>query len=164
MKKLFKVAQEMSDKYSGHTETAALRKAAETMKALYITHLHNHWESQGQPFYSDHLMYQRLYEAASADLDLIMERIIGVTGVDTVKLSPELVNEFAGLLTTFAQIADPLERALTAEKACKQALSDAYEQIKSGGDNADMMGWEDLLPQLATNRETALYLLGQRSK
>ena len=39
------------------------------LRALHWSHWTLHWKVKGDPFYGDHLMYQRLYEAVVEEIN-----------------------------------------------------------------------------------------------
>ena len=57
------------------------------LKFLSSLHQNHHWITNGDPFYGDHLLFQRLYEGAIEDIDAIAEKSIGVGSTYNVDIN-----------------------------------------------------------------------------
>ena len=74
----------------GGTPYSQLSVVLVHLKHLYVLHQNHHWTSMGDPFYGDHLLFQRLYEATVEEIDSIAEKAIGLVSNTNVDL--QLVN------------------------------------------------------------------------
>lgn len=130
-----------------------------TLRELYLILQYCHWISKGQAFYSDHLLFERLYKSAAEDADLAAEKMIGLFGSDGVdySLQTEFMTKLAVKYKDLSE--DPVSLALKAEKEFLNLSKDVHAVI----DEADQMtfGLEDMIMAIASNRETSVYLLSQ---
>ena len=135
--------------------------ALASLRLAYIAHQQSHWESRGASFYADHQMFQRMYETAQADTDALAEKIVGLFDWKAISVSAQLrsFTSCVGCVTTIDS-QDHMMRAVLAEEHALDAIDDLYDVLEQSGEST--LGLEDLLPQLASNRETNLYLLKQR--
>jgi len=60
----------------------ALLELWATLRAAHHTYWTLHWQAKGAPFYGDHLLYQRLYQARVKEIDRMAETIAAVYGSD----------------------------------------------------------------------------------
>jgi DNA-binding ferritin-like protein len=127
------------------------------LRTLYFTYQFAHWKSQGEQYYGDHLLFQRLYEDMLPEIDQVAEKAIGVSGntneiniKDDVKQVVELIDELVDE-EDFVGSCVKLEKKLIEliAKAMKEDLSD---------------GVQDMLQAISSKAEEHLYLLQQRSK
>jgi len=139
----------------------ALLHALAAMRFLYTVDQQTHWQSRGQAFYGDHLMMQRIYGMAQEDVDSLAERMAGLLGYEAIDL-PNQLDELMNCpdAATIAEERDPVAMATMAEKHALWTLENAYETCKRDGTLT--LGLDDLLMSMCSNREVALYLLGQR--
>lgn len=131
------------------------------LRALYQMYQHMHWKAEGPNYYSDHLLYQRLYEGVEDELDGVAEKIIGlhndphmidsITDSATAAQAVEMLMEDRHDPETFQKTAIRAERILL--KLIKQLMEE---------DTTD--GLEDMLQGLANKHEEHLYLLQQRNR
>ena len=126
-----------------------------------------HWKSQGGDFYSDHLLFQRIYEGSGGgpkiddQIDGLGERIIALFGndaVDGVEVSAKATRIHEGI--------KGLGMVAGALKLEKEAL-DRSAQIADAvakGPAALRIGLDNFVRELADARSTVVYLLQQRLK
>jgi DNA-binding ferritin-like protein len=119
-----------------------------------------HWRAKGSPYYGDHLLFQRLYEARLPEIDRLAETLMAVGGPaavepmrswEAVKAVIESAERIQGSDTrkSIAVVQDTLhklEQANAAVGASKYPL--AVNNVLAG---------------IADAQLTALYLLQQRS-
>lgn len=129
-----------------------------SLKAIYIIEQHSHWTTKGNDFYGDHLMFQRLYESAQADLDLAAEKFIGVFGAECLnyELQAELLNK---VLMKYKDIENPIDRCLAVEKSFIQYSKQIYDYLDS--EDKMTLGLDDAIMSIASKREESVYLLNQ---
>ena len=78
----------------GNTPYPQLSVALVHLKFLASVHQNHHWVTKGDPFYGDHLLFQRVYEATAEDIDTMAEKAIGLgstTNVDLVLVTSQLM-------------------------------------------------------------------------
>ena len=148
-----KFEQKMNKKSSAYD--FAFRSLLTYLRALYQLHQFMHWRTKGQPFYGDHLLFQRLYEKAGVELDSVAEKAIGLSNDVDVIDPQEHSAQTAELLKTF-QLTPA--GALDAEKGflalIKQVRGNLGEGLTDGLDN--------MLQEIADTHEGHVYLLQQR--
>jgi DNA-binding ferritin-like protein len=59
---------------------AEMKKYLSTLKALQAYYQHAHWISKGEPFYGDHLLFERLYGSVNEQIDSLAEKMVGLGG------------------------------------------------------------------------------------
>lgn len=137
----------------------ALRPVLASLFALYQLYYFAHWSSRGEASYGDHQLFERLYKSTQEEFDSVAERIVGHCGEDAL----------AGVFTLAAQRNEewmrgnsPLTGALAGEAATQDAILRAYRDLDTQAGLT--LGLDDLLMQLASQHETNLYLLRQRTR
>ena len=142
------------------------------LRALYQLHQSHHWTSKGSSYYSDHLLYQRLYEAILPEIDSVAERAVGMGGLELLRPIPQ-ARQTASFVELFCEGGpkahvssyslvgahfDPYQlasRSLQAELFTIGLIDDT----ESAGVSA---GTRNLLEGIADLHETHIYLLNQR--
>ena len=124
-------------------------------RALYLIETNCHWLTVGN--YADHLLFERLYQQAAEDSDLVAEKMIGIFGESSVSM--KLQSEFLSKLLEKYQGDDLLELCLKLEKDIIAYSRQFYNALEK----ADQLtlGVDDMIMSLSSNRETACYLLQQ---
>lgn len=128
------------------------------LHALSICYKTAHWLSNGENFYGDHLLFQRLYEDISDEIDSVAERMVGLMGDGATSLMEPLK-----LLTVASTIISSYPRhgadvsLFDAEKMFQATVITALK-------NASSPGLENLLQGIADKHDEHLYLLQQREK
>ncbi|MDO3410118.1 DNA starvation/stationary phase protection protein [Saccharibacillus sp. CPCC 101409] len=145
---------------NANTDTAAelhraLNKQVADWSVLY-TKLHNyHWYVKGSHFFTLHVKFEELYNAAAERLDEVAERLLTIGGAPAATLREHLeltrVSEAAGGETA-EQMVDALIRDFRAEAA---ELEHAIEIAGALGDKAT----EDLLIGLQSAVEKDAWML-----
>jgi len=133
-----------------------------TLKAIYLIHQHSHWTTKGSNFYGNHLLFQRLYEAAQESADLAAEKFLGLLGEDALdfKFQSDLLHK---ILTKFEKFSDePTEMSLAAEKEFIKLSKEAYDAFEEEG--VMTLGLDDMIMAIASKSEEAVYLLQQSLK
>jgi DNA-binding ferritin-like protein len=130
-----------------------------SLRAIYLIEQFAHWGTRGVSFYSDHLMFERLYQQAAKDADLAAEKFIGLFGEDAVdfKAQQEYLNK---LLIKYEDHAmEKLRLALTIEKDFVGFSKQVYDTFDKDGTLS--LGLDDMFCQIASNHEGSIYLLQQ---
>lgn len=135
------------------------------LRAIHWAHWGAHWKVKGDPFYADHLLFQRLYEGMGEEIDGLAEKIVGIYGPQTVS-DTDVMAESLRFLNQYGDGTEAnmytglCARALAMEQHLQKAIKDAYDGLKESGEIT--LGLDDFLMSLASAHETALYLLGQK--
>lgn len=129
----------------------ALEKIAIALRALQIYGQHAHNNCIGKSFIPDHGMFADSYEAAAADYDSVIERMIGSSGkpVDTISIAADAVklcgqcsrepgdcnvSFLQGVLKLEMAIATMIDRCVAGEKlpeGTKQLIGDIADRSMS---------------------------------
>jgi len=147
----------------GDSEWAPLAAFLAVTEALQMLEHSHHWQTKGENFYGDHLLYQRLYTDVLQEIDLIGEKLIGV--------SQEI-----GLTNYFKRV-KAMEMFLKAVTHSDQpyivVTHDAeLTYVRMGGELMDRLeqaglltrGLEQMLGNILDKHEEHIYLLDQRVK
>lgn len=130
-----------------------------TLKALALIHQHNHWTTNGEMFYGEHLLFQRLYETTLEDLDTSAEKFIGLFGEECMNydLQAELLNK---VLLRYKNLeGSPVEMSLAAVKDFLTFSKESYDCFKN--ENKMTLGLDDMIMSIASSTEESVYLLQQ---
>ena len=150
----------------GDAKYAELGVFIDLLRSLSLLHHTHHWQTQGSQFYGDHLLYQRLYELADGQIDMVGEKAVGLGSADLVLARHSLENmrryieaiEDADMMD--APALKMAKRSLLAEKSFITAGEKLMDQLKSKG--LLTRGVEQLLGTILDTHEGVLYLLKQR--
>lgn len=127
------------------------------LRSVALLHQNSHWLTNGSNFYSNHLLFDRIYKSASEDSDLAAEKMIGVFGPEALDL--DLQAKLIGkALQEFASEGQ-LEGSLKIEKKFLEFSKKFYDTLKE--EDQMTLGLDDLIMSIANNREGACYLLQQ---
>jgi DNA-binding ferritin-like protein len=134
------------------------------LRALEWSHQTAHWKVRGEPFYGDHLLFQKLYEAVGEEIDTLAEKIVGIYGPDAIHNLSVLsdTHKFVANHAASGVGGDIYQCALLMEEHLQRALKTAYDELKASGEMS--LGMDDFLMATANAHETALYLLRQRNR
>ena len=133
------------------------------LRSVAIIHQNNHWQCSGPNFYSNHLMFERLYKEASEQSDALAEKSIELFGIDVLDLKKQ-----AGLIKTLVSIyahggssdnETALSNSIEAEKDFIKLSSNVIQQLNKF--KALSPGLEDLINGLMSDSENRIYLLKQ---
>jgi DNA-binding ferritin-like protein len=136
-----------------------------TLRAIYLVHQHCHWTTKGTNFYSNHLLFERLYKKAQEDADLAAEKFIGLFGEESVDYSLQ-AQFLSKLLSKYGNYnGEHLpELGLKIEKDFLAFSKQVYDSLVSGEvDNKvkETLGLDDMIMSIASSHEEACYLLSQ---
>lgn len=130
------------------------------LRAIYLVHQNNHWQSKGPNFYSNHLLLQRIYESAAENTDAAAEKAIGLYGNDLMNLSAhtKLAYEIASKYDSKSSDLY-IKSSLEIEQDFIKFSQKFYDYLKK---NREMtLGLDDMIANIANQREEAIYLLKQ---
>lgn len=145
-----------------------MRAAPDTLLAMLLqlwASLHSahrvywtlHWRAKGQPFYGDHLLYQRLYEARVKEIDRVAETIAALYGSDHLQ-APAAVAAEARIVNATVKAANPGIRAAEYVLQSTNAVNAALGSHPYG------IAVNNVVAGIADSALEALYLLQQRSR
>ena len=127
-----------------------------------------HHVTKGKGFAGDHeLLYGKIYESLTEDLDALIERAIGYTDSE-IFACPIVISEMtAKVLKRFCSPTDRsdqeiVEIAYDSLEKLIQNLESLHEKFQRSGQLS--LGLEDLLAGFANQYETYIYMLKQRLK
>ena len=130
------------------------------LHALYAIHKSAHWQVVSEPYYGDHLMFQRLYTPLDAEIDKLAERMVYVVGPETVDADVISGGSHDMVMTWLAEETCPYHRGLVAEEQLVECAERAMDTIEASGKLS--LGWGDFLGSIASQHEEHLYLLSSR--
>jgi DNA-binding ferritin-like protein len=135
------------------------------LKFLYFVHQNHHWTCKGDPFYGDHLLFQRLYEGVQEEIDSVAEKTIGLgtsANVDLVLQTSQLMRlmQGYGMSQTIPQPNELAKRSLAAEMNFLACTSKLVESMKECG--LLTRGLDNLVAGIEDKHEGHVYLLKQR--
>lgn len=133
-----------------------------TLRAIYLIEQHCHWTSHGDPFYSNHLLFERLYQSAQKNADTAAERFVGLFGLEALNYKKQCDLMYK-VMEKYADLEDkPFEQALAIEKDFLSFAEKAFKELES--EKVMTLGIDDFFTEVSSDRETACYLLGQTLK
>lgn len=140
---------------------SALKNLFAFLRAMHWNHWTTHWQVQGVPYYGDHLMFQRIYEAMGDEIDGLAEKMVAMCGTHCVD-SHDSIDRAHNVLKRWAENPDIISRALQTEQEFQTLLAGVYELLDAEGHLT--LGLDNFLQGLADAHETNLYLIQQRMK
>jgi starvation-inducible DNA-binding protein len=154
------------DEYSQLPE-AELKKYLALMKALQNYYQHAHWISKGEPYYADHLLFERLYGSLNEQIDTLAEKMVGVGGdhfvcVKTVMAITSKILSHIPEMDRNTLGYEMVQTSLKLEKMFLSYTKKLYTKMKEDGSLT--LGFDDMLMSLYNDHEGNVYLLGQRIK
>lgn len=143
-----------------HSSEEVLCNLLAALRALQQLHQTAHWSVHGEPFYGDHLLYQRLYEEMDAEFDTLAEKIVAYFDETSVNFLDQLdkMRKFAAKWEAATDCY--VERTLVAERHLQDLIKDSYEVVSDYGEMS--LGLDDYLMALANDHETNIYLIQQK--
>lgn len=161
---LFKKAEEEETEETsrrGGSLREHLSNVLAALRAQGISYQTTHWTAMGEAFYSEHLMFQRLYESVLGEIDTLAEKLVCFEDDDGVDMV-EQTQKIHLLCKEWAKTDCPIKRGLESEIFIQKVLKDAYSDIKE----ADQMtlGLDDFLMATANSHEENMYLLKRNLK
>jgi DNA-binding ferritin-like protein len=135
------------------------------LKYLAALHQNHHWTAMGDPYYGDHLLFQRLYDGVDAEIDLVAEKSIGLgctSNVDLNLVHSQLLKLVSGQgsATMIPQSSDLAKKSLMAEMNFLAVMKHLCDSIKDCGLMTN--GLDKMLAGIEDKHEGHVYLLKQR--
>jgi DNA-binding ferritin-like protein len=128
------------------------------LRAAHWSHWTSHWQTKGNPYYGDHLLLERLYNAITEEIDTLAEKSVAFYGPECVDPVAQ-ANMMSAILANHA-VADPILRAMRIEQVLQAMFKDTFDTLEAGGQLS--LGLNDFIAAAANAHETAIYLLQQR--
>ena len=139
---------------------ANLTKILAHMRAASMHYQHAHWQTEGETFYGDHLMYGRLYDSLDPHIDTLAEKIVGYYGTDALS-TIEQTKQVAEIASEYCEDCF-IKTSLAFEEALCNAIVTEFDRQEEAG--TLKLGMNDFLAAACNDRDTAKYLLKQRLK
>ena len=151
----------------GSSKMSELAALVAYLRALATVHQTHHWQTRGGDYYGDHLMFERLYGAASDEIDGVAEKAVG-TGQHLL-MQPVIQTEHLSMVLKSLYQGAPVDPdpcsyvalSLRAEMFFMVFLQLVYARLKGNGTLS--LGVDNMLQGIADKHEESLYLLQQRS-
>jgi DNA-binding ferritin-like protein len=154
------------DEYSQLPETD-LKKYLSLMKALQNYYQHAHWISKGEPYYGDHLLFEKLYGSLGEQIDALAEKMVGLGGdhfvcIKTIMSMTAKILSHLPFMDENTLGYELAESGLKLEKMFLACTKNLYNKMKEDGSLT--LGFDDMLMSLYNEHERNVYLLKQRIK
>jgi len=135
------------------------------LRFLAMIHQTHHWIVKGDPFYSDHLLFQRLYDGVASEIDDIAEKVVGLGMTTNVDLTMQCAQVYKlvqgyGMSSTIPQQNELARRSLLAEMNFIATLNILVEMLRET--STMTYGLDNVLSGIADKHEENFYLLKQR--
>lgn len=162
----FSISNENMVSAWGGVQYAELSTIVVKLRYLAMVHQTHHWTAKGDPFYGDHLLFQRLYDSVNEEIDKVAEKAVGLGGVDNVSLPltgmllSKLCSEYESEMT-MPSANSLVKRSLAAEVDFLRCMATCVDSLRNSG----MMtrGLDNMLAGIEDSHEGNVYLLKQRS-
>jgi len=136
------------------------------LRAMQVMHQTHHHQSVGDNSYGDHLLFERLYNTVTEEIDQVAERCVGKNGNDSIMLSMQLrrqfriVKELCLCFDHFTNQRDLVESSLRVELAFLADMQALRDMMEARG--ALTVGIANRLDGIADAHEDHVYLLEER--
>lgn len=149
----------------GDTPYAHLAVYLVHLKFLSTVHQNHHWITKGEPFYGDHLLFQRIYEATQEDVDSLAEKAIGLGSAKCVDICLQTAQCYKlvrgyGMTSTVPSPTELAKRSYLAEVNFLKVAAHLAEDLDECG--LLTRGLDNLLQGIEDKHEGHIYLLKQR--
>ena len=135
------------------------------LKYLATLHENHHWTCVGDPFYGDHLLFSRLYDAVDGEIDPVAEKAVGLGCTSNV--NPQVIHSQvlkllggSGGASTIPMSSDLARKSLAAELNFMKVIDSCRSSLEEGGMLTN--GVDNMLQDMADRHEGHVYLLKQR--
>jgi DNA-binding ferritin-like protein len=158
---------DISDNEYTKLPEADLKKYLALMKALQTYYQHAHWVSKGEPYYGDHLLFERLYGTLGEEIDSLAEKMVGLGGdhfvcVKTIMAIVSKILDHVPEMNDNTLGYELAQSSLKMENLFLAYTKKLYTNMKEEGSLT--LGFDDMLMALYNSHEGNLYLLKQRVK
>lgn len=162
----YKVVEAQRSAYAGQPY-AELASILVLLRALAVIHQSNHWATSGASYYSDHLLFDRLYGDLVEEIDKVAEKAVGMGSsslVNPVTLAKQVSDAVAELCKGLPPEVSPaamIQLSLEAEMRFLLMTQALVKVMKEAGTLS--RGVDNLLAAIEDKHEEHVYLLKQRS-
>ena len=145
---------------------AELGAVVAVLRAAALVHQSHHWQTRGDTFYGDHLLYERLYNESLDMIDRVAERAVGsghrllVHPVIQSNQVGSLVKFLCGDIQTDPTPDEYAAVSFMTEVYVLSVLGLAYNAIEAS--QLLTNGTDNLLQDVSDKHESFVYLLRQR--
>jgi DNA-binding ferritin-like protein len=136
------------------------------LKFLASLHQNHHWTAKSDPFYGDHLLFERLYGAVVAEIDSVAEKAVGLGSTANVDLNLQCTQVLRLVQGSFANtgtlpmMSDLARRSYQAEMSFLRVADRLVESMRECG--MLTRGVDNLIAGIQDAHEGHIYLLKQR--
>lgn len=135
------------------------------LRFLALVHQTNHWTAKGDPFYGDHLLFERLYNNVVGEIDDIAEKAVGLGGTENVNLQLQVTQllqmvQGYGTVSMIPQSCDLAQRSLAVEMNFIKNVTDMMCAMEEEGTLTH--GLSNMLEGILDVHEGHVFLLKQR--
>jgi len=149
----------------GGTSYPEISVALVHLKYLAALHQNHHWTAIGDPYYGDHLLFERLYGETVGEIDTVAEKAIGLGSTHNVDLHLQyhqllklIVGHGSG--STMPQASELARKSLIAEMNFLLVMKHLCDCLKDCGTMTH--GLDNMLAGIEDKHEGHVYLLKQR--
>lgn len=146
----------------GNSKWAPLAAFLAITEALRMLQHSHHWQTKGENFYGDHLLFQRLYEAMHGEVDMLGEKLIGVSQDASLTNYFKRVKVIEQFLKAVTHSDQPyINVSHNAELTYVRMGGELMNQLEQAG--ILTRGLEQMLGNILDKHEEHIYLLDQRA-
>jgi DNA-binding ferritin-like protein len=127
------------------------------LRILVIVFQHGHWKCKGSNFYSNHLLFERIYNDANGLVDITAEKLIGIYG-NSALLHTKQVPLMAEFIAKYED-EDFVKNSIIATESCLSVGEDVYNRLKEMAELT--LGMDDMIMSNASKLEEFIFLLKQ---
>jgi len=140
-------------------ELAQLLAALRGASMLHQTH---HWRSKGLTSYSDHLLFERLYNGTVEFVDSVAERAMGLGGADSLAFDMQIewLNRAVSKLPSGSTQDEMASGSLSAVTFILTLIPSVREALEARGELS--AGTDNMLQSIEDKHEEFSYLLKSR--
>lgn len=142
-----------------HVAQSVLTQVLAALVGVRMVHWTAHWAAKGTGFYGDHLLFERIYNEMTEDIDTLAEKCVAMFGPASVEPFNLIALELSHV-ERFKALDCIYKRSLAAEEDLQVTISTCYDVLKKMA--VLSLGMDDYLMALANKHETYIYLLQQR--
>lgn len=150
----------------GEQPYAELAVITAVQRAAAIVHQAHHWRTRGPLSYSDHLLFERIYNTVNESVDGLAEKTVGLGSHLLVHASTQ-INQIGALVQLFSGDTAAVDSAeyypqcsYAVEAQTVTLISLAKNSLESKGQLSD--GLDNMLQGILDVHENLIYLLKQR--
>lgn len=129
--------------------------------ALAVATQSAHWRAIGENFYGDHLLYQRMYDDISKEIDAVGEKYAGIGGDETILDPRRLLSATVSASQQMLTAGDLANTILLAQSNFLNRVAALLKILEATGKNTP--GIENLLASIIDTHENHVYLLKRRT-